>query len=99
MDRAGSERLRITRARMRMFPIRDRIMDKSLSEWLYLLFLLLLKSEVLLRLFWESNSKQVRSQAGKTYSSQSRECGDVNICAMEICFYFVIVQMGDWIDR
>ena len=82
-----------------MFPIRDRIMDKSLSEWLYLLFLLLLKSEVLLRLFWESNSKQVRSQASKTYSSQSRECGDVNICAMEICFYFVIVQMGDWIDR
>jgi hypothetical protein len=63
-DRAGSERLRITRARM--FLIRDRIMDKSLSEWLYLLFLLLLKSEVLLRLFWESNSKQVRSQASKT---------------------------------
>jgi hypothetical protein len=98
-DRAGSERLRITRTRMRMFLIRDRIMDESLSEWVDLLFLLLLKSEVLLRLFWESNSKQVRSQAGKIYSSQSREYGDVNICAMEICFYYVIVRMGDWIDR
>jgi len=50
-DRAGSERLRIMRVRMRMFLIRDRIMDESLSEWLDLLFLLLLKSEVLLRLF------------------------------------------------